>query len=1082
MRMKNVKDIYPLTPLQEGMLYDCVSSDNSSLYLNQLSWTFSGNLNVTAWKFAWQRVVERQPILRTAFIWEGLQKPLQVVRGQVELPWIFEDWRHFSPQKRANKLDEYLNAEMRSEFNFSKAPLMRICLLQLDETVFKFIWTFHHILLDGWSLEPLLNEISSFYSICNSENNHDLPPPLSFRDFISWIQKQDLSDAEKFWRDRLKSIEPSFLNIKSFLKEKNLEKDYGELKTELSENASQNIIKFAQQNQLTLNTIFQAAWAIVLSRLQGRKEVIFGAVVSGRTPDIAGIEKMIGIFINTIPVRIKIDSKSKLIFWLKNIQNQQANAIPYHHTPLVEIKKWCGIPRNRPLFDSIYIFENYPIENSTFTGFKHLTVSDIKFKSYTDYPLHIRINPQKKICVDIIYKRHHFDKSTVQSIIDQLLGAVQFIVSNPGQDLKELLKRNTKQFTPRTPIPKILPGKKFLEFRQQEIEQSLINRFDQIVYKFPQNIAVETRKYNWTYQELSNKVNQIASVIIHKNVDPSEKIALLFDHDAPMIAAILGVLKTGCAYVPLDPSFPQKRLIYMLNDADINTIITNSNNMDVAFKLKTNLRRIINIDEEQLGVDNMPEYPKYSADYLAYILYTSGSTGKPKGVMQNHRNVLHHIRNYTNNLQITSNDRLSLLASYSFDAAIMDIFGALLNGATLSLFDQKYRNLEELADWLIDQKITVYHSTPTVYRFFMNTLTENHFFPDLRCVVLGGEEVLANDFYLFQKHFSETCIFINGFGPTECTLALQYFMTSRMKSQNHKIPIGYPVEGVEVTLLNKDGEPDYLFGEIALRSSHVSLGYWNKPELTKKIFHNNDSQNSLTTYRTGDLGKMLPDGSIEYMGRKDNQIKIRGYRIEPVEIETRLRELSPVKDVIVLVKENHQGNKKLIAYIISQTQSPLNIVGLKTELKKTLPDYMIPSEFIALGRFPLSPTGKVDKQALLSINHEPSQQDTDSTVLPESSMEKLIAEIWAGVLDTNHILLTDNFFDLGGHSLLAMQVVSQLKKKSGYRINPRLLAYHTLEQLAAIYEEQENNSDLDSSNNISRKITKTIKTSLSKNK
>jgi amino acid adenylation domain-containing protein len=496
-----------------------------------------------------------------------------------------------------------------------------------------------------------------------------------------------------------------------------------------------------------------------------------------------------------------------------------------------------------------------------------------------------------------------------------------------------------------------------------------------------------------------------------------------------MIAAILGVLKAGKAYVPLDPAYPAERLAYILADSQASAVLTNDENM-VLTKTSTNGTRQINIDaiDHAGSIENL--IVPISPDALVYILYTSGSTGRPKGVMQNHRNVLHHIRNYTNNLHLNPADRLILLSTYSFDAAIMDIFGALLNGATLYPIDVKQETPEAIAAWLSDQEITVYHSTPAIYRYFLTFLTSKKDLSAIRLVVLGGEEVQKKDVDLFKRYFSPQSILVNGLGPTESTLALQYFINHETQITGNTVPVGYPVDGTAVLLLNEAGADAEIHGEIAIRSEHVALGYWEKPEMTRAAFLADPEGGTKRIYRTGDMGRLLHDGSIAFSGRKDSQVKIRGYRIELGEIEAVLGQHPAVQETVVVSREDVDGDKRLIAYIVPTQEQDLTVSALRSFLKSKLPECMVPSTFMFLDALPLTSHGKVDHQGLPDPQSDATKTGYEF-VEPRDETERVLCRIWAETLKLDRVGIDDDFFAVGGHSLLAAKLFSRLDEQFG---------------------------------------------------
>ncbi len=501
----------------------------------------------------------------------------------------------------------------------------------------------------------------------------------------------------------------------------------------------------------------------------------------------------------------------------------------------------------------------------------------------------------------------------------------------------------------------------------------------------------------------------------------------MFEHDAPMIAAIFGVLKSGNTYVPLDLTHPKERLAHILEDSQATALLTTRDTIAVAKMLATGPLKIIDINEIDDAVStanlDLPILP----NALAYILYTSGSTGQPKGVVQSHRNVLHHIANYTNSLHLNADDRLTLIPSYGFDAAVMDIFGALLNGATLYPMDVKEEDPTTLLARMVEEKITIYHSTPTVYRYLVASLTGREDLSAIRLAVLGGEEVLKKDIDLFRRHFSVNAIFVNGLGPTESTLALQYFINHETQVIGNIVPVGYPVQDTEILLLNEAGEQTEIYGEIGIRSEHLALGYWQKPEIAMAAFVPDPEGGTKHIYRTGDMGRLLSDGTIAFTGRKDFQVKIRGVRIEPGEIEATLSQHPGVRECVILAREDVPDDKRLVGYFTSKQQPAPSAQNLRSFLKQKLPDYMVPSAFVHLAELPRTPNGKVDQRAL-----PPPDQSVigleENYVAPRSSVEEILVGIWVEVLKLERVGIHDNFFELGGHSLLATQVIARLRK------------------------------------------------------
>ncbi len=603
---------------------------------------------------------------------------------------------------------------------------------------------------------------------------------------------------------------------------------------------------------------------------------------------------------------------------------------------------------------------------------------------------------------------------------------------------------------------RVMPTDEYVEFKKVEIRQSIPSCFEQRALTRPDNIAVKTGHESITYGCLHRQAGQVARAIsAAEGRENSRAVALLFAHAIDMIIGIFGVLHSGGVYVSLDPIYPIERLEYMLADSAARLIVTHSKYYDLAQKLKDRGGKsieIINIDDLATGVYAAPPAPFVPSlhnvavhpDQAAYLLYTSGSTGKPKGVVQTHRNVLHFARVYTNNLHIHFGDRLTLFSSYCFDAAKMDIFGALLNGAALYPYDVRQEgNLAHLPGWLQNEKITIYHSIPTLYRYFTEQLTvygeTRDAFPGLRLIVLGGEPVYKSDIEKYKQYFSHRCLFINGLGPTESTVTLQYIINRETEITREAAAVGFPAAETTVYVLDANHRETVVnaIGELVYKSDHLALGYLNHPEKTHDVFIPDPIARNGRVYCSGDLGRRLEDGNIEYAGRKDSQVKIMGYRVELAEIESRLLKHDTVREAAVVERTGPGENSShyLSAYIVSREPlAPIEPSELKQYLSKTLPAYMVPSYFINLGSLPHTPSGKIDRNSLpepllpgIGLGEPVGTGEYIGT--GDEDEEKLVA-LWAEIrgIPKAGISIENNIFESGGNSLNLIMMVSQIYK------------------------------------------------------
>ena len=601
----------------------------------------------------------------------------------------------------------------------------------------------------------------------------------------------------------------------------------------------------------------------------------------------------------------------------------------------------------------------------------------------------------------------------------------------------------------------IRPTNPFIPFEREEIEQSISQRFEEQVRTYPDRIAIKTKHHELKYKALNTVANRTARAIRLLGINGQNQIALLLDHDAPMLAAIMGVLKAGKIYVPMDPRYPSARVGYMLEDSQAALIVTNDTNLSLAKELAQGTLPLLNIDELETGLSTENLDLHISPDSVAYILYTSGSTGKPKGVPQCHRNVLHEVMNYTNAAHICRDDRMLLISSFSFADSVRTIFGALLNGASLFPLNVKEEGLTALADWLIQQEITMYRSVPTAFRHFTGSLSREVMFPNIRLVYLAGEPVYGRDLELYRNHFSSDCILVNGLGCSETLTYRWHFFDKKTQIKGNDVPVGYAIDDMEVLLIGENGEEVEAnnIGEIAVKSRFLSPGYWRQPDLTQNKFKPSPKEGDERTFLTGDLGRMMPDGCLVHMGRKDFQVKIRGYRVEVAEIEMLLVRLDDIKDAVVVSQEDRTGDRSLVAYLVPAGHHVPATGELRRFLAGKLPDYMIPSAFVTLETLPLLPNGKVDRHALPAPSREHFTRGA-SFKPPRSSTEEILAKIWAEVLGLDQVGIHDNFYELGGHSLLATRIVLRIHEILQMEVTLRsVFEAPTVAQLASVIEE-----------------------------
>jgi amino acid adenylation domain-containing protein len=600
-------------------------------------------------------------------------------------------------------------------------------------------------------------------------------------------------------------------------------------------------------------------------------------------------------------------------------------------------------------------------------------------------------------------------------------------------------------------------GSVFVKFRTQDVEQSISARFQEQVHSHPSRVAVKTRTESLTYEALDRRANRIAHMLLDRCGNQPQPVGVLLDQGTSLVAAILGVLISRNFYVPIAPPPPNpgpgdaSLAGRVLDDAQAHLIVTDGRNLAFA-KEATRTVGIVNIDEVDSGLSAEDPGRPVTPDDLAYLFYTSGSTGRPKGVADTHRNVLHNIMRYTNSLRICSSDRLTLLQSSSSSGSVSSLFGALLNGATVLPFDLRKEGAGRVTQWMREERVTIYHSTPAVFRLLTHDAVP---LPDLRLIRLEGDQASSRDVDIYRKHFSDSCVLVNGLGATECGLVRQYFVGKDTSVGDGVLPIGHPVEDMDIVLLDEDGKDvgtDCL-GEIAVRSRYLSPGYWRRPDLTARAFTADPRSVGCFMYRTGDLGLMCSDGRLEHRGRRDLRRKVRGQWVDTVEVESALLGLGGIAQAVAQIREDEGGDTRLVAYLVGDGTRVMTVRDIRRGLAVRVPDALIPTAYIFLESLPLTRAGKIDRRALAAVGIGSESQADISSVDPLTDLEGRLAVIWSEVLNVTPVGLDDDFFDLGGDSILATRLINRLRAQLGVDLPLSVVFEHpTIEAFARLVE------------------------------
>jgi amino acid adenylation domain-containing protein len=1077
---KQIEDIYPLSPMQQGMLFHSLYAPDSGVYIIKVSFEIHGNLDTAAFEKAWQVAIDKHPVLRTAFVWEKVEKPLQVVGRKVKVPIILIDWLSLELSTQNQQLEELLHNQQKQGFNLSKAPLIRLILIRKQPQVYQFIWIYHHLLLDGWSVPFVLQDVLTSYSNISSESlnnnfNQHINKSRPYKDYIAWLQQQNLSEAEQFWEKNL----AGFLVPTPFRVDKKLEpaikpnSNNQKQEIQVSEEITSKLQSFAKNHQLTLNTLIQAAFSLMLSKYSGEKDIVFGVTSSGRPATLVNSESMVGLFINTLPLRVQVDGKQKLLPWLQQLQKQQIELQQYEYSPLIEIQRWSDIPRGLPLFESIIVFENYLVETTVKSAIKDLNLQNISTTEQNNYPLGLYVVVDSKIALRMLYDGYRFDEATVVRILGNLQTLLEGILIDSQQVLSDL--------------PLLTPQEQqqlLVECNNTSYNYSNLcihQLFEKQVKRTPDKIAVVFESQRLTYKELNQKANQLARYLQSLGVTRETRIGICLERSEKMLIGLLGILKAGGTYIPLDPAFPQERLRFMVEDSGVNFLITDSETSPLTPLLikergtesatllvdkkrgtesittlpdkemgkesttpllykergdKAQLYRgeVINLDNdweliEKQSCENLP--PQTTPKNLAYIIYTSGSTGKPKGVQIMHQSLVNCLESMQQKPGLLESDVLLSVTTLSFDIAGLELYLPLITGARLVIVSREISaDAIELTRSIEENKVTIMQATPATWRLLLAAGWKGN--QQLK-VLCGGEALDINVVNELLKRSKEVW---NLYGPTEATIWSSVAECRDVKfnvSPNvpTTVPIGKPINNTQFYVLDDNLQPVPIGvpGQLYIGGAGLAKGYLNKPELTTEKFIPNPFPPSTPSppskiYKTGDLVRYLPDGNLEYLGRIDYQVKLRGFRIELGEIETVLMQHPDVKQAVVTLSQN-QDDERLIAYLISESE--VLQIELRQFLQDKLPGYMIPSNYIMLEEFPLTPNRKIDRKAL--PNPDNNRPELENYVTPSSEIEREIAQIWQQVLQVEKIGIHDNFFDLGGHSLSMVKVHSQLREK-----------------------------------------------------
>ncbi|MGE5343489.1 MAG: amino acid adenylation domain-containing protein [Candidatus Omnitrophota bacterium] len=1027
---KDIETILALTSIQEGMLFHYLMNPERENYFEQLCLELYGHIDTNYFERSWNVVIQTNEMLRTVFRWEKVENPVQIILNEYKLQPVYFDLSTLSQHAIEEKIQEIKENSRKRPFDLRNVAF-RVILCKLSPDKYEMIICNHHILYDGWSTGIILKEFFTAYNDFSRGKHPVKPVKTGFKEFVRWARtpKAQNDNDDIFWRDYLNGYSTQAeLSIKRKIKGK--QTGYAEkMETFFEHDRQAELDGFLETHRITLASLLYSAWGIMLQKYTNTDDVIFGSTVAGRTAKVQGIEDVVGLFINTLPLRVRTESRQTIVHLLHEINDSLHSREDFERSSLVEIKNYCEIGKEEELFDTLVVIENYPLDLRALSDNSMLKPGKFSVVEIPHYDLSVGIATGRTIEVKIIFNTMLFESSAIERLMRHFKYTIDFILAHPSaliEDVDMLSEEERKTLLEEFNLYDH-HGKDFLA------DQTIHGLFAEQVRRIPDRMALVEAPVQLTFQKLDEISSGLSSWLHDQEIHTGDIVGIMVDRSIEMIVGILGILKTGAAYLPLNPKQPETRTQYMLRDSEAKLLLTSDT-----------IKRVIN---DVHG--NFSPMREVSPQQYAYIIYTSGSTGNPKGVPIRHSNFSPLIHWGYWNLQISEKDRAIQNLAYYFDWSVWEIFIALTSGAALHMVSAEML-LDPMAsiDYMNQHAITIIHATPTQFSYFVGAKRK---LETLTYLFIGAEKLTQE---LVKRSFdvvNKDCRVFNMYGPTEATIISAVLEIPRSDANRYdqltSVPIGKPSGNLNLLVLDRNYHlcPIGVSGELYIEGDGVANGYLNRPELSAEKFFcrrpgsflkkNSWIDKEATPdrtfsmeriYRTGDLARWVSDGLVEFLGRTDYQVKIRGFRIEPGEIENLLLNHETIKEAVVVARDDASGDKYLCAYIVPKIPGNLDIPSLKDFLEATLPVYMIPSSFVELERIPLNPNGKVDTRALPEPSLKKKAIDTETW---NETQQKLL-KVWLEVLSSDSpVGLDDSFFEIGGHSLKATRLVSRIHKE-----------------------------------------------------
>jgi amino acid adenylation domain-containing protein len=1047
---ENVQDMYPLSPVQEGMLFHYLNHPGSKLYCEQLVLDLDGHVDSVFFRKAWQLVAESNEMLRTVFRWDKLAAPLQIVLKEYLLPIIEHDLSNEEDEaERQKRLQNILEEDRANLIDISSEPF-RIILCKLEIGHYQMILTNHHIILDGWSNGILLKEFFQFYGRLRTGQESRAIVKNKYKQFLEWHRQQDSMEQKYFWESYLKGFDTkNLLPTRSRTSRKVT--DPRSYSLTLSDEFKERMAQTVRELKTTSATLLYTAWGILLQRYNNTWDAVLGTTVSGRNASVEGLDNMVGLFINTPPLRVKTEFKDRVQDLLKRVEAGIYEREQYESTSLVDIKSCSEVGIQESLFDSILVIENYPLEKTLMESEDGLRVIDYSIFEQTNFDLTVEIELFDEIRLTFSFMNELFDEAIIQRMAMHYVNILEQMVWNynlPVIEIDLLTKDEEKQLS--------------IDFNSTVAEYpnfAMIHElFENQVKKTPDHVAAVFGNFKLTYRELNIRSNQLARKLRSRGIGRDMIVALMAERSLTMITAIMAIVKAGGAYLPIDPEYPQDRVQFILEDSGAKMLLTQKHLVE----RHTLDIQIVNVDDPKLYEGERSNLDRTgSSEDLAYVIYTSGSTGKPKGAMIAHYSLVNRINWMQKQYPIDESDVIMQKTPFTFDVSVWEMFWWAVTGASVYFLEPGgEKDPNAIIQCIHQHKVSTVHFVPSMLSIFLDhvkVMDEVEPISSLKRVFCSGEALGVSQAKNFNNLLHDTMQveLMNLYGPTEAAIDVSYFNCST-DDDLQLIPIGKPIDNIQLYILDQVGklQPIGIMGELCIAGVGLARGYLNRNELTAEKFVDNPFTPGEKMYRTGDLARWLPDGNIEYLGRMDHQVKIRGVRIELGEIEKQLEVYPVVKDAVVVTKIDESGSTYLCAYFTAEND--VVIGDIKKHLAANLPSYSIPSSIVQLEHLPLSSNGKLDRKVL------PDPDRTSTMAIeytpPSTKLEEKLVTVWQQVLGIQPVGIDYNFFELGGHSLRATSVVSRLHKETDVKIPlSYIFQYPTIRELASTIEQLETN-------------------------